>query len=213
MACGNVLFHQEKVICTKCLYNLPKTNFWNYKDNPVSEIFWGRVELYSAASFLFFNKGSRVQRMMHNLKYRGKKEVGLFLGELMGRELMKSELFNTAKVIIPVPIHPKKKLKRGYNQSDLIAEGMAKSMKIEVQKDNLVKTVNTESQTKKSRYERWLNVSEAFQIKNPELLKSKHIILVDDVITTGATIEACANVLKNVEGTKVSVISLAYAQG
>ena len=213
MACGNVMFHQEKVICTKCLYNLPKTNFWNYKDNPVSEIFWGRMELYSAASFLFFNKGSRVQRMMHNLKYRGKKDVGLFLGELMGRELRKSEFFNTAEVIIPVPVHPKKKLKRGYNQSDLIAEGLAKSMKIEIQKENLVKTINTESQTKKSRYERWLNVNSTFKVKNPELLKHKHIILVDDVITTGATIEACANVLKNIEGTKVSVISLAYAQG
>jgi len=213
MACGNVMFHQEKVICTKCLYNLPKTNFWNYKDNPVSEIFWGRMDLYSTASFLFFNKGSRVQRMMHNLKYRGKKDVGLFLGELMGRELRKSEFFNTAEVIIPVPVHPKKKLKRGYNQSDLIAEGLAKSMKIEIQKENLVKTINTESQTKKSRYERWLNVNSTFKVKNPELLKHKHIILVDDVITTGATIEACANVLKNIEGTKVSVISLAYAQG
>ncbi len=212
-ACGNVLFRQEDVICTRCLYNLPRTNFWKYQNNPVAEVFWGRVELHAAASYLFFNKGSKVQRLMHGLKYRGKKEVGIYLGNLMGMELKKSDGFRDVDVVVPVPLHPKKKLKRGYNQSALIAEGIAKSMKIEYQTENLIKIAHTESQTHKSRYDRWLNVQKVFHVQYPGHLENKHILLVDDVITTGATIEACAHVLKAIKGTKVSVASLAYAQG
>ena len=212
-ACGNVLFKQEEVICTRCLIHLPKTNFWYHADNPVAEVFWGRVQLNAATSFLFFNKGGMVQRLMHNLKYRGKKEVGIYLGSLMGRELIKSKLFKDVDVVIPVPMHPKKKQKRGYNQSALIAEGVAGSMKIEYQTENLIKISNTESQTRKSRYDRWLNVNKVFSVRFPEQLENKHILLVDDVITTGATIEACVNILQKIHGVKVSVASLAYALG
>jgi len=212
-ACGHVLYKQEKVLCTKCLYHLPKTNFWHHADNPVAEIFWGRVELNAAASFLFFNKSGKVQHLMHNLKYRGKKQIGPFMGELIGKELKKSKQYQTVDMVLPVPLHPDKLTKRGYNQSALIAKGIAQSMKIPVYTDLLIKTKNTESQTKKSRYERWQNVSRVFKLQNPSLIKNKHILLVDDVITTGATIEACAQVLLHEENVTVSVFSLAYAQG
>ncbi|RLD89611.1 MAG: ComF family protein [Bacteroidetes bacterium] len=211
-ACGHVLYHQEEVICTKCLYHLPKTNFHFHESNPVSRTFWGRVELNAATSYLFFNKQGKTQRLMHNLKYRGKKQVGLYLGEKFGKELLKSDLFKTVQVIIPVPMHPKKQQKRGYNQSTLIAEGMALAMNAEVQIDNLIKVLNTTSQTKKSRYKRWENVKNVFQVRNEALLKNKHLLIVDDVITTGATIEACAHRLERIEGVTISVASLAYAQ-
>ena len=213
-ACGHVLFAQEEVLCMKCLYKLPRTNFQYFEENPVSRVFWGRVELHAATSFLFFNKGGRVQRMMHNLKYRGKKSVGIYLGKLFGNDLKKSDLFKDVEVVIPVPMHPAKQRKRGYNQSALIAEGIAEAMGIEVQTDNLIKTTNTASQTKKSRYNRWQNVKDVFQINNEKALEGKHILLVDDVITTGATIEACAQRLVSLNNASVavSVASLAYAQ-
>lgn len=211
-ACGHVLYNQEEVICTKCLYHLPKTNFHFHESNPISRTFWGRVELNAATSYLFFNKQGKTQRLMHNLKYRGKKQVGIFLGKKFGTELMKSDLFKTVQVIIPVPMHPKKQHKRGYNQSALIAEGMALAMTAEVQIDNLVKVLNTASQTKKSRYKRWENVKNVFQVRNEKLLENKHILIVDDVITTGATIEACAGRLAKVKGATISVAALAYAQ-
>jgi len=149
---------------------------------------------------------------MHNLKYRGKKQVGIYLGKQFGKELLKSDFYQSVQVVIPVPMHPKKQQKRGYNQSDLIAEGIAMAMNAELQTNNLVKVLNTSSQTKKSRYKRWENVKDVFQVRDEVLLKNKHVLLVDDVITTGATIEACAHRLANIEGVTISVASLAYAQ-
>ncbi len=211
-ACRHVLYNQEEVICTKCLYHLPKTNFHLHESNPVSRTFWGRVELNAATSYLFFSKQGKTQLLMHNLKYQGKKQVGIYLGKKFGKDLKKSQLYNTVQVVIPVPMHPKKKQKRGYNQSDLIAEGIALAMNAEIQVDNLVKVHNTTSQTKKSRYKRWENVKDVFQVRNEALLQNKHILIVDDVITTGATIEACAHRLSSIKGITISVASLAYAQ-
>ncbi len=213
MACGNVLFNQENVICTKCLFHLPRTNFCFFQENPVFEIFKGRIDIFSATSFLFFNKGGKVQKLMHNLKYRGKKDVGIFLGTLLGRNLVKSPLFNTVDIVVPVPLHPLKRKKRGYNQSALIARGISDVLNIETIENNLIKIANTESQTKKKRFDRWENVKTSFIVKDKSVLKNKHILLVDDVITTGATIEACVTVLKELENVKVSVASVAYAQG
>ena len=211
--CGCQLKRQEEVLCLMCRAKLPRTGFSKHEDNPVAEVFWGRANLISATSFLFFNKGGSVQHLIHLLKYKNKKETGVYLGQLFGYELKESPLFNNIDVIIPVPLHPRKEKMRGYNQSYCIASGMGLSMEKPVEKDNLVRVVHTTSQTKKSRYDRWVNVKDIFQVRDPEAVRNKHILLVDDVLTTGATLEASATVLLAVDDVKVSVATLAYTQG
>ncbi len=211
-ACGETLKEQENIICLNCALKLPKTNFHLYDDNPVSRVFWGRVQLEAATSFLFFNKGGNVQKLIHQLKYRGKKEVGIYLGKLFGLALMESQTFRNIDIIIPVPLHPKKQQKRGFNQSESIGKGLSITTGKKLVNDNLLRVVNTDSQTRKSRYSRWENVKDVFQVRYPDNLSEKHILLVDDVLTTGATLEACAANLLEAGNTKVSVVSLAYAQ-
>ncbi|MFA5416982.1 MAG: ComF family protein [Bacteroidales bacterium] len=212
-ACGQPLVRNEKVICIACSYNLPRTDFHRFDDNPVSRIFWGRVNLHSATSFLYFNKGGKVQHLIHQLKYKGNKEVGLHLGAMLGTDLKSDGLMKDIEVIIPVPLHPKKQHLRGYNQSDQIAKGISEAMAIPYSIHNLIRNTFTESQTKKSRYSRWQNVSGKFTVLFPHKLEGKHVLLVDDVLTTGATLEACAQELAGVSGIKISVATLAYAQG
>jgi ComF family protein len=210
-ACGYNLFSNEKIICSKCLYHLPKTDFHKDKDNPVSKVFWGRVNLASAAAMYYYRKGSRVQHLIHQLKYKGHKEIGLFLGELYGSELLTSEDFNKIDLIIPIPLHQKKLLKRGFNQSEVFANGLSKSMKKDKDTTSVIRSVATSTQTRKSRYKRWENVNEIFELKQPEKIEGKHILVVDDVITTGATMEACVQVILQAPGTKVSVASIGFA--
>jgi ComF family protein len=209
--CGYNLFANEKVICTKCLYHLPKTQFHKEQDNPVSRVFWGRVKLEAAAALYFYKKGNKVQHMIHQLKYKGYKEIGEFLGEVYGSELKSAENFKTIELIIPIPLHRKKLLKRGFNQSEVFAKGLAKSMQVEVDTTSVVRTIATSTQTRKSRYKRWENVNEIFELKNPEKIAGKHILVVDDVITTGATMEACVQVILQAAGTSVSVASIGFA--
>jgi len=211
--CGKSLHRQEEILCTSCFYKLPRTNFQNEAENPVLEIFTGRLPLVSATSFLFFSKGGETQQLIHKLKYDGRKEIGVYLGKLFGNQLNNSTLFNTANVLIPVPLHPKKEHKRGYNQSKMIADGIASRMKVQVLSEVVFRKTHTSTQTRKSRYERWENVKDIFEIKNGQCLEGKHVILVDDVITTGATLEACGNKLLEIPGIQLSIASLAYAQG
>lgn len=211
VGCGNQLFKNEDIICTSCLYKLPKTNFHRHPDNPVMQIFWGRTEIYSATSFLYFAKKGRVQRMIHALKYKGRTDVGFLLGELYGKELNSSDLFSSVEVIIPVPLHWKKQKKRGYNQSEIFGKGLARSMHAKLDTQSLFREIETETQTKKSRYKRWENVKEVFSVKGETQLEGKHILLVDDVITTGATIEASASKLLDIPGVRVSLASIAFA--
>ena len=209
--CGNQLVTNEKVLCTACHLNLPKTNFHLLKDNPINKVFWGRVEVESAASLYFYSKGGKVQNMIHQLKYKNHKEVGIYLGELLGNELMVSSLFKDVDLIIPIPLHKKKLRKRGFNQAEVFANGLGNAMNIVVDIHSVLRTIATSTQTKKGRYKRWENVNEIFKVINPDLLSGKHILLVDDVITTGATMEACIQVLKQIPDVNVSVGSIAYA--
>ena len=210
-ACGESLLKLENSICTYCLYHLPKTNFHLYTDNPVIKLFWGRTTIFSAASLYSFKKAEKVQRLIHQLKYRGKKEIGTVLGNKYGIELKASPLFSTATLVMPVPLHSKKLKRRGYNQSETFAQGLAEAMEIESSFNNLIRKEASASQTKQSRFERWENVKDAFEIVSPEKLQGKHILLVDDVVTTGSTLEACANKILEVENTKVSIATIAYA--
>jgi ComF family protein len=211
MACGNNLFKNEHIICTSCLFHLPKTDYHQNINNPVNQAFWGRTKIDAAAAFYYFTKAGKVQHLVHQLKYKGKKEVGIYIGEIYGKELITAPVFSNTEVIIPVPLHPKKEKKRGFNQSEVFALGLAKTMNISIDTKTLVRTYASETQTKKSRFKRWENVKEIFSLQHPEKLENKNILLVDDVITTGATIEACANLLNTIKGVNVSVASIAVA--
>ena len=209
-SCGNSLKQQEEIICLSCVLQLPKTGFHMHEENPVSRVFWGRVNIKAATSFLFFSKQGKVQNLIHQLKYRRQKEVGVELGKLFGIDLQKSPLFTNIDFIIPVPLHPKKLRKRGYNQSLVIAEGLSKSMDVEIF-TGLQRKIHSSTQTKKSRYERWENVKDIFEVVNATALENKSILLIDDVLTTGATLEACATVLSEVPNITISIATLAYA--
>lgn len=210
-SCGKGLAKGEKHICSFCRYKLPVTNYHLQRDNPVEKMFWGRVELRAAASLYFFRKGNRVQRLIHQLKYKGKKGIGETLGQFMGNTLPSSPEFQCIDTVIPVPLHPAKKLKRGYNQCDPIAEAAADGLNAEVQIQNLFRNIKSKTQTKKSRYKRWQNVEGIFQLRKPELIENKTILLIDDVITTGSTLEACTQALTKIPGTQVCIATVACA--
>ncbi|MCF8331418.1 MAG: ComF family protein [Bacteroidales bacterium] len=209
--CGGNLKKGEETLCSFCEYQLPETNYHLTPDNPVETIFWGRIPLYSAASFLHYQKGEMVQQLIHQLKYHGKGHIGIYLGQLFGQHLMQSQRFSTVQYIIPVPLHWKKIKKRGYNQSEKIAEGLAMNMDALKDCKSLERKVHSATQTKKSRYERWENVKSIFTLNETAVskLENTHILLVDDVITTGATIEGCYLQLGKIPGIKISVASLA----
>jgi ComF family protein len=210
VVCTAHLINQEELICTKCLYNLPKTNYHTEIENPVSQLFWGRAKLEYATGFFTFIKDGKYQKMMHNFKYSGYKEIGFVLGKAFGNQLRKS-FFKQIDIIIPVPLHKSKQRKRGYNQSEWVAKGLGEVLLKPIDITSLIRAVATETQTRKSRFERWENVENIFEITSNKFLEGKHILLVDDVVTTGATLEACANALLKIKDTKVSIATLAIA--
>lgn len=211
LGCGEHLVKGEETICSICHFHLPKTYFHNDPDNPLNKVFWGRVNLEAVAAYVYFQKGSTVQSLLHQLKYKNKPGIGTRLGKWYGNDLIYAEVFKEVELIIPVPLHPKKERKRGYNQSLAFAEGLASVMPAKLESGCLYRKVNTKTQTRKSRYDRWENVENIFAVKNPGKIRGRHVLLVDDVLTTGATIEACAQALLEVPGVKVSVATIAFA--
>lgn len=210
-ACSSALYSGEELVCLRCRAALPKTGFVNHPENLVARLFWGRVPLQRAASVYFFNKGARVQHLLHALKYKNRSDVGVLLGRWMFEEMNHQAWLEDIDLLVPVPLHPDKEKKRGYNQAAIIARGFSASSAIPLDERALLREENTQSQTKLSRIARWENTKEAFKVANKEALAGKHILLLDDVITTGATLEACANVLIEQSGCKVSVLSVACA--
>jgi ComF family protein len=210
-ACGSGLLTNEDIICTSCLLHLPRTNFHHDPDNPVVRAFWGRIPVHSATAYYYFTKKGKVQHLLHQLKYKGRKEIGIFIGRQFGYELRNTELFNTTSVIMPVPLHPSKLRKRGYNQSEQFALGLSSAMNVGLDLTTLARTKASESQTRKSRFKRWENVKDIFTVNHDGRLTGKHILLVDDVITTGATLEACAEAIFTIPGVKLSIVTIAFA--
>jgi ComF family protein len=210
-ACGQALYRNENILCMSCFAELPRTGFHHDPENEVAQMFWGRIPAEQSTSFMYFAKGSRFQNILHELKYNGQKQIGTAMGCLFGSEL-KNTPFSTADLIIPVPLHPSKLKTRGYNQSELIASGISEILQVPLETALITRAIDTSTQTHKSRYERWENVRHIFHCEHPEALKNKHVLLVDDVITTGATLEACASCLLPVEGIKLSLVSLAVAK-
>lgn len=210
-ACSTPLAAGEKVICLDCLYHLPKTGFHLDPDNPVAKIFWGRYPVENAAACFHFRKGGKLQHLMHQFKYRKHPEIGHFIGEYYGNELKQSDVFVRTDIVIPVPLHWKKMRKRGYNQSEVFGQGIAASMQVPLDSGQLVRQEFTETQTRKSRFNRWKNVENKFVVREPEKLKGLHVLLVDDVVTTGATLEACCHAFDEVKDAKISIAAIAYA--
>jgi ComF family protein len=212
ISCGNVLLQHEHLFCLHCLYNLPETRYHEFERSPVSQLFWGRSSLEYVGAFLFYKKGDKVQKILHHLKYYGTKEVGTFLGNIYGTQLIQHEKWKKIDMIIPIPLHKKKERKRGYNQSEWIAKGLSAGMQIPYNTNLLIRSEFTETQTKKSRFHRWQNVKDVFQLTDLNMLNHKHILLCDDVLTTGATLEAAVQKLAVVPSVKISVVTLATAQ-
>jgi ComF family protein len=210
-ACGNHLMRNERLICTECYVIIPRTNYHNEKDNPVARLFWGRCMIEKAAAFSYYNKGSRIRNLIHNMKYKGIREIGYEIGRIYGLSLQSSGFMKDIDLIIPVPLHPDKKRTRGFNQSEIISYGIANSSPVPVDTETLERRIVSATQTKRSRYERWTNVEGIFQVTDPRTIEGKHVLLVDDVITTGSTIESCTNELLKITGVKVSVVALAFA--
>ncbi len=210
-ACGNHLMRNEKLICTECYVLIPRTNYHLEDDNPVARLFWGRCRVEKAAAFSFYNRDSRIRRLIHNLKYKGVQEIGVELGKIYGHVLMNSGFTRDIDLVIPVPLHHSKERIRGFNQSYLISRGISEVTGLPVDTGSLCRVSSTSTQTKKSRYDRWKNVEGTFVVEDNSFVRGKHILLVDDVITTGSTMESCVNELLKSEGVRVSVAALAVA--
>lgn len=208
--CGNDIYGNDEVLCLSCIDKLPITNFHLHANNPVEKIFWGRLPVTTASSYLYFTKNSLLQQLLHAFKYNGKKEIGFYFGRCMGKSFLESNRFNRVDALVPLPLHPRKEKKRGYNQAAVLCSGIADVMEIPVLKTAILRPQATETQTHKSRLKRWQNMEGKFVLENGDILRNKHVLLIDDVVTTGATLESCGLQLLEAEGLRLSIATLAY---
>ena len=212
LACSKKLLKGEEIICFRCISEMPQTGYWKDSNNKLMNRFTGRVELQSAVAFFHFKKEGIVQHLLHQLKYRKRKDVGEYLGKMFGAKLKEeSDVLQHIDLIVPVPLHWKKLKTRGYNQCDPFAQGLSDTTQIPWSSTALVRQHENISQTKKKRFDRWGNVAEIFAVSDEKQLTGKHILLVDDVVTTGATSEACLQTILKVPETKVSFAAIAAA--
>lgn len=211
LVCGENLVQGEDIICLSCLYKIPKTNNHLHPDNEIAKRFWGKVPIENTVAFYTFQKSSSIQKLLHELKYRGRQDVGEMLGRQIGITLQNSSDFQSIDLIIPVPLHKKRFKKRGYNQSVCFAQGLSEILHKPVNETYLIRAIENPTQTKKGVYERWENTQGIFELTDHTKLQDKHILLVDDVMTTGSTLEACAQTLLQSDGAKVSILTIAVA--
>lgn len=211
VGCGSDILGTASILCIKCVNELPVTNFHLHAGNQVEKIFRGRLPVEQASSFCYFSKDSIVQRLLHQLKYKGNKEVGYFAGKMMGTALRQSERYDAIDALIPLPLFASREKKRGYNQAEILCQGISHTTGIPVYKNTITRISSTETQTHKNRIERWLNMEGRFELVKPGDIENKHVLLVDDVLTTGATLEACGQELLQGENTQISILTMAYA--
>ena len=209
--CGTDNLQAEQLLCLRCLSTLPSTNFHLHPNNPIEKIFWGRIPVSSATSQYYFTKESMMQHLMHQFKYKGNKEVGIYLGKLMGWSMAESNRFSLIDALIPLPLHKSKEHKRGYNQATILCEGISGVLNKPAFKNVVIRPEQTETQTKKGRIQRWQNMEGKFQLTNAAAIEGKHVLLVDDVVTTGATLESCGSELLKAKNVQLSIATLCFS--
>jgi len=212
LSCHEHLVNNEYTICVKCRHDLPLTNFSFEKDNSVEKSFYGRIPIENATALFYFLKKGKVQLLIHELKYNKQQQVGDFIGNWLGSEMLESNRFKNIDYIIPVPLHKKKLKTRGYNQVTTFGKSLSQKLNSTFNDTYLIKVSSTKTQTKKLRLDRWKNVQELFVVQHQNNLKNKHILLIDDIITTGATLEACCKAFDNIKGLKISIACMAYTK-
>lgn len=212
LCCNKTLTSNELTICINCRHDLPLTNFANEAENVIEKTFYGRIKIESATALFYFFKKGKIQHLIHALKYKNQQQVGTLLGNWLGNELATSSRFSTVDCIIPVPLHKNKLKTRGYNQVTNFGESLAKNMKVPFNETTLTRISFTKTQTKKIRFDRWNNVQELFFVANEKALENKHILLIDDIITTGATLEACCKAFEKTKNIKISIACMAYTK-
>lgn len=209
--CGSDKLHNQQILCLHCISVLPKTGFENLENNPLEKIFTGRIQLSAAWSQYYFTKGKLIQQLIHLFKYKQQSAIGSYLGEIMGESLLSSSRLPAFDYLVPLPLFADKEFKRGYNQAEIICKGISNTTSIPLHTNNVVRKRATQTQTRKHRTERWENVAGSFHVKSPEKIHGKHILLVDDVVTTGATLEACGQVILDAGASSLSFATLAIA--
>lgn len=212
ICCERHLSHLPDAICTICKSELPTTCFSKTSKNELEKTFIGRIPIQAATALLYFSKGGKVQQLIHHLKYKNRQEIGIFTGEWLSKKMIESKRFSTIDMVIPVPLHAKKLKKRGYNQVTTFGKAIASRLHCDYNDTILIRVLEGNSQTKKNRIKRWEGVKNAFAVTIPEKIKGKHILLVDDVITTGATLESCYIALQKAEIATISVATIAFAE-
>lgn len=209
--CNGDLPSAQSCFCLRCRVKLSPSDMHLFKENEFTQRLWGRLQMESAAAAYYFTRKSPIQRAIHGLKYHNKPQIGVAMGREFGKKLAQSPAFEGVEAIVPVPLHPRKERLRGYNQSAMFAQGLSETLGIPALNNALVRGVFSISQTRKRRMERFRNVGEVFSVGKPAAVEGKYLLLVDDVLTTGATLEVCGNALLEVPGTKVSVATIALA--
>ncbi|MDE3235701.1 MAG: ComF family protein [Bacteroidota bacterium] len=208
--CGTDTLSSSSILCAQCSFQLPVTNFTQTADNPVEKTFFGRVHIEKATAAFYFTKDSLLQQLLIELKYRNHKEAGIYLGKLLGHQLQQSDRFSDIDALVPLPLNPKKEQKRGYNQAEIICKGIHEVWNKPILTNVVTRVQFTETQTKQDRVHRWQNMKDVFAVTNRQQITGKHILLVDDVVTTGATLEACAAAMQKDSGTTISIATVAY---
>lgn len=209
--CGTDNLQSEHLLCLRCLSSLPSTNFHMHSNNPIEKIFWGRISVSFATSQYYFTKESMMQHLMHQFKYKGNKDIGTYLGNLMGWALAESNRFSSVDALVPLPLHKSKEHKRGYNQATVLCDGISNVLNKPVLKNVVIRPEQTETQTKKSRIQRWQNMEGKFELVDSSSIEGRHLLLVDDVVTTGATLEACGTELLQTKNVQLSIATLCFS--
>lgn len=212
VVCDKNLIENENIVCTLCRHDLPLTNFNNYTNNKITQTFYGSINIEKGYALLLYRKESSTLHLIHHLKYKGNENIGVFFGNWLGEMLKENQAFNTVDYIIPVPLHPKKLRERGYNQVTKFGQRLSFYLNIPFIQNELIRISSTKTQTFKSRFERFKNSDTKFKLNNASKFNHKHILLIDDVITTGATLKACATEFQKSNNCKISILTMAYTE-